>query len=439
MHDRNAPGPKPVCPRDISHILIALNLIENRYDMTLFRFFFQILSSSSSSAASVNRPSLSLAHKMKGFRQDVQKRISRLRSRSAERISQRSTVMGGRSPDRGVPPPPESPRVSGGHILPSPTLNGQETTYTGPFLGRAKALVDYTPSPYDKDALRFKVIEIWSSHESERKNNLFGSRFQRGDVIDVISMNPSGLWKGKCENRVGNFKFINVEILPQPRSQSQPRAFRESPRPRSSPERAPHDREAHKKAFGNNLGSRPSLEDWGSVEEGAKLVNRPKTVDELLRKIGLEVGTSWQTLRWWILLAPSLAITWCSDLLSLSSTRRFNVAFEKKTFWFIWPFRNTSRFLFSMGTRTWILFKTWTKRSWIIWESPTINIVQNLWRQSSYFKIQLVSIASFWGRCYISLNFLSPKPNDILCDNYTHRNKTLVITMMECVLSCLLP
>jgi hypothetical protein len=28
-------------------------------------------------------------------------------------------------------------------------------------------------------------------------------------------MNPSGLWKGKCENRVGNFKFINVEILPE--------------------------------------------------------------------------------------------------------------------------------------------------------------------------------------------------------------------------------
>ena len=28
-------------------------------------------------------------------------------------------------------------------------------------------------------------------------------------------MNPSGLWKGKCAARVGNFKFINVEILPE--------------------------------------------------------------------------------------------------------------------------------------------------------------------------------------------------------------------------------
>jgi len=29
--------------------------------------------------------------------------------------------------------------------------------YNGPFIGKAKALVDYTPSPYDRDALRFKV------------------------------------------------------------------------------------------------------------------------------------------------------------------------------------------------------------------------------------------------------------------------------------------
>ena len=30
--------------------------------------------------------------------------------------------------------------------------------YNGPFIGKAKALVDYTPSPYDKDALRFQVL-----------------------------------------------------------------------------------------------------------------------------------------------------------------------------------------------------------------------------------------------------------------------------------------
>ncbi|XP_044586528.1 uncharacterized protein LOC123266355 isoform X2 [Cotesia glomerata] len=64
-------------------------------------------------------------------------------------------------------------------------------TPIGPILCRARAIVDYTPSPYDKDALNFK----------------------KGDVINVVQMNKSGLWKGITHNRIGFFKFINVEIL----------------------------------------------------------------------------------------------------------------------------------------------------------------------------------------------------------------------------------
>ena len=47
----------------------------------------------------------------------------------------------------------------GGHLLPptSPVETEEPAEYTGPFIGRARALVDYTPSPYDRDALRFKV------------------------------------------------------------------------------------------------------------------------------------------------------------------------------------------------------------------------------------------------------------------------------------------
>ena len=37
---------------------------------------------------------------------------------------------------------------------------GVTEMYNGPFIGRARALVDYTPSPYDRDALRFGVSEI---------------------------------------------------------------------------------------------------------------------------------------------------------------------------------------------------------------------------------------------------------------------------------------
>lgn len=39
--------------------------------------------------------------------------------------------------------------------------------------------------------------------------------FQKGDIIDIISMNASGQWKGVCQGRRGTFKFINVELLPE--------------------------------------------------------------------------------------------------------------------------------------------------------------------------------------------------------------------------------
>ncbi|XP_011194625.3 uncharacterized protein LOC105219960 isoform X2 [Zeugodacus cucurbitae] len=63
---------------------------------------------------------------------------------------------------------------------------------------KAKALVDSMPNPYDKDALKFK----------------------KGDIIDVLSMNASGIWKGRCHGRIGHFKFINVEVLPEQRLKS---------------------------------------------------------------------------------------------------------------------------------------------------------------------------------------------------------------------------
>lgn len=40
---------------------------------------------------------------------------------------------------------------------------------------------------------------------------------QKGDIIDVLSMNASGIWKGRCHGRLGHFKFINVEVLPDQR------------------------------------------------------------------------------------------------------------------------------------------------------------------------------------------------------------------------------
>ena len=91
---------------------------------------------------------------MRGLRADVQKKFSRLRSRSAERVSQRSQAqLSGRRPDN-----------DSGHILPSPVSDRPVDEYAGPFIGRARALVDYTPSPYDRDALKFKVKLCFSAN-----------------------------------------------------------------------------------------------------------------------------------------------------------------------------------------------------------------------------------------------------------------------------------
>ena len=66
----------------------------------IFFSYFQVPlrpPTASSNASSTSRPSLALSHKMKGFRKDMQQKISRLRSRSAERISKR---LQNRSSDR---------------------------------------------------------------------------------------------------------------------------------------------------------------------------------------------------------------------------------------------------------------------------------------------------------------------------------------------------
>ncbi|XP_073978823.1 shal K[+] channel interacting protein isoform X3 [Rhodnius prolixus] len=61
----------------------------------------------------------------------------------------------------------------------------------GPLVPLARALVDAQPNHYDPDALRFK----------------------KGDIIEVLKMSKSGVWRGRVHGRTGHFKFINVELL----------------------------------------------------------------------------------------------------------------------------------------------------------------------------------------------------------------------------------
>ncbi|KAG7517070.1 SAM domain-containing protein SAMSN-1-like [Solea senegalensis] len=59
------------------------------------------------------------------------------------------------------------------------------------FCGRARVHTEHTPSPYDTESLKLKV----------------------GDVIDIIAKPPMGIWTGMLNDKIGNFKFIYVDLL----------------------------------------------------------------------------------------------------------------------------------------------------------------------------------------------------------------------------------
>uniref|UniRef100_A0AAQ5YY82 SAM domain, SH3 domain and nuclear localisation signals 1a n=1 Tax=Amphiprion ocellaris TaxID=80972 RepID=A0AAQ5YY82_AMPOC len=67
----------------------------------------------------------------------------------------------------------------------------EDGSYQGQFCGRARVHTDFVPSPYDTDSLKLKV----------------------GDIISIISKPPMGIWTGMLNNKVGNFKFIYVDVL----------------------------------------------------------------------------------------------------------------------------------------------------------------------------------------------------------------------------------
>ncbi|KAM4664418.1 SAM and SH3 domain-containing protein 3 [Discoglossus pictus] len=98
---------------------------------------------------------------------------------------------------------PVSRHASSGSELCSPSymlsnrdsinLENMAPTYTGPFCGKAKVHTDFIPSPYERDSLKLK----------------------KGDIIDIIEKPPVGTWTGMLKNKVGSFKFIYVDILPE--------------------------------------------------------------------------------------------------------------------------------------------------------------------------------------------------------------------------------
>ena len=134
----------------------------------------------------------SLADRMRGRLEYVNKKMNLIRSRSVERL-------------RGCTTAVRSEVIAVADTRTRAVVSDMTSVYSGPFLGHARAVVDCVPSPYDTDALPFK----------------------KDDLIDIITMNATGLWWGRCNHRVGSFKFINVEILPtRGRRRSRSRSLR---------------------------------------------------------------------------------------------------------------------------------------------------------------------------------------------------------------------
>ncbi|XP_078544570.1 SAM and SH3 domain-containing protein 3 [Lissotriton helveticus] len=110
------------------------------------------------------------------------------------------------------PHTPVSRQTSSGSEVFSPTymtsnrdslrMEDAAPPYTGPFCGKARVHTDFTPSPYDKDSLKLS----------------------KGDLIDIIEKTPVGTWTGLLNSKVGSFKFIYVDIVPE--EQEQPKRIR---------------------------------------------------------------------------------------------------------------------------------------------------------------------------------------------------------------------
>ncbi|XP_028274996.1 SAM domain-containing protein SAMSN-1a isoform X2 [Parambassis ranga] len=92
----------------------------------------------------------------------------------------------------------------------------EDGSYQGQFCGKARVHTDFVPSPYDTDSLKLKV----------------------GDIINIISKPPMGIWTGMLNNKVGNFKFIYVDVLVEKEEEEEPPKIRQQklckkPRPKT--------------------------------------------------------------------------------------------------------------------------------------------------------------------------------------------------------------
>ncbi|KAM3612190.1 uncharacterized protein V6R79_004290 [Siganus canaliculatus] len=126
-------------------------------------------------------------------------------------------------------------------------LEDNGSSYTGPFCGRALVHTDFTPSPYDVESLKL----------------------QKGDIIHIIEKPPVGTWTGKLNNKVGSFKFIYVNLLPE---ESPPSRRRNRSSKTSRSQSKPKTLEEVLDSIGlSELGSLLSMHGFQSLEDFAGL------------------------------------------------------------------------------------------------------------------------------------------------------------------------
>ncbi|TRY81817.1 hypothetical protein DNTS_001895 [Danionella cerebrum] len=145
----------------------------------------------------------SLGKKMKAISMTMRKRIAKKQVKScSEEVNGSTAEKGSERTSNSLESlySGQSSSSSGGVVSTSDVSSNrdslkleEEVPYSGHFCGRAKVHTDFVPSPYDTDSLKLKV----------------------GDVISIISKPPMGIWTGMLNNKVGNFKFIYVDVLPE--------------------------------------------------------------------------------------------------------------------------------------------------------------------------------------------------------------------------------
>lgn len=143
-----------------------------------------------------------IAGRARNLRHDVQRKISRLRQDRASSEAFPCSASSVESLPSGSGSSTQAlVRAGSNHSsISCEDRDAISPTSIGPVLCRARALVDYTPSPYDKDVLKFKVRPCDNSFMAEISRGILCQSRQRRGARFIASNYPGNLynWQREC-------------------------------------------------------------------------------------------------------------------------------------------------------------------------------------------------------------------------------------------------